>query len=772
MPHWLAGERGAQEAAFLKRFAAPYWTVNFPRPMMASVVTTGADSLRVDVVFYGSGDLAGLIWEAQDRWDHPLLAYSTSRDFSHCRLRFRWRSGGVMPLDAVNGPTLTIEGRDESGTARSWYVRLWNYAEGGPEDAWITLDFDRLDGGFMWPDEADRVWPRDIDRMFISIVPQDYDSAGTAFAGAVEGWVELSGIAAEGSGSMLEVGDIMVPEHGLSIATGYDDAYHLTPERVLRQVLALGYRGAINHYVGMSHYFRLRSDGVVMSDGAAINACCAAWHADFAARARALGLGIILSLSYELFDAHCPAGWKQRAADGSPALTGWVPPSTLLSPAHGGAMAYLQGVAVAFVEIVAAAGLAVRFQVGEPWWWIMPDGRPCLYDEAARTAFGGSPVAIADVRGGMTSAQTALLDAAGALLAASTAALCAAVREVAPGAETLLLVYLPTVIDPAAPELRRVNVPVGWASPAFDRLQVEDYDWVTEGRVALSRAGRTAITARLGYAREAQHYLAGFVLSGDDPGLGEKWRRIASAAQVSRAGGDAATFIWALPQVARDGFVWFDLPGDSDMQHFDDVAFPLAIGRRASVSPGFSTQTVETYSGREQRSSDWADARMRFDAGPGVRSEADLAVLIAFFRARRGAARGFRFTDPYDHHSAAWGAAVSAIDQRIGIGDGAVSGFRLVKHYGDGDDPQTRFITRPVAGSVRVAVDGVERLGGWQLGDHGEILFDVPPADGAIVTAGFAFDVPVRFDTDRLEIDAETFAAGEVTSVPLVEIRE
>jgi uncharacterized protein (TIGR02217 family) len=250
------------------------------------------------------------------------------------------------------------------------------------------------------------------------------------------------------------------------------------------------------------------------------------------------------------------------------------------------------------------------------------------------------------------------------------------------------------------------------------------------------------------------------------------WPLIADAAETAFARGHAETFVWALPQVARDGFTWFDQTGDSTVQHFDDVRFPLAIGRRASVSPTFSTQTVETVSGVEQRSSDWADARMRFDAGLGVRSEADLATLIAFFRARRGAARGFRFTDPYDHHSADWGEAVSAIDQRIGVGDGSETRFQLVRHYGEGDDPQVRRITRPVAGSVRVAVDGVEVEDGWAVGKLGEVLFDVPPGVGALVTAGFAFDVPVRFEEDALDISAETFAAGEVASVSLVEIRE
>ena len=166
-----------EQGGFIKRFDPRFWTVDFPRPMMAAVTTTAADALRVDAVFYQANDLAGLIWAAEDRHDHPLLGYETSRDFRDCVLRFRWRSGGLKPLDAVNGPTLTIEGRDATGDARSWYVRLWNYAVGGPQDAEIAIDFNALDGGFLLPTEADPVWAGDIDRMFVSLVPPGYTGA-------------------------------------------------------------------------------------------------------------------------------------------------------------------------------------------------------------------------------------------------------------------------------------------------------------------------------------------------------------------------------------------------------------------------------------------------------------------------------------------------------------------------------------------------------------------------------------------------------------------
>jgi uncharacterized protein (TIGR02217 family) len=764
MAYWLAPPGAGRRDEVVKRFAAPLWTVDFPRPMMASVVTTGPHALRVECVFYRQDDLAGLIWASQDTADHPLLRYETSRDFRRCRLSFHWRSGGIRRLDETHGPTLTIEGRDEGGAARTWLVRLWNYAEGAPEDALVSLDFADLREGFA--PGGPQVFAGDIDRMFVSLVAPDYTGADLPLAAPAEGWAELSGIACEGSGSVLATGSALVPEHALRIATGYDDLYHLTPERVLGQVLALGYRGVINHYVGMSHYFRLGLDGLIDEAGA-LNGPCAAWHRDFAARAKALGYGLIWSLSYELLDEHTPDAWKQRAADGTPALTGWVPPSALLSPAHAGAMAYLQDVAAAFAGIAVEAGLPVRFQVGEPWWWVTADGRICLYDDAAVARF--APVPIANVRGPLNDAQEATLDAAGAVLAESTASLCAAVKAVAADAETLLLAYLPAVLDAEATEVKRANLPVGWASPAFDVLQLEDYDWASVGAHGATARGVTEASARLGYPVTEQHYFAGFVLACEDR---DQWHAIAEAAERAFARGTGEVFAWALPQVLRDGFVWFGPSagsGEEDaVDAFHEVSFPIAIGREASVEPAFSTAIVETAGGAEQRNADWADARMRFDAGPGVRGEAELQALIAFFRARRGAAAAFRFRDPYDDSSNGMTGEPGAEDQLLGLGDGVRTEFALRKDY----DGQERRITRPVAGSVRVSVAGVERVSGWSLEPGGTVSFAVPPAAGEAVRAGYRFDVPVRFAEDRLQVSRATFLAGEAVSVPLVEVRE
>lgn len=764
MNHWFTAADAPIVSTFVKRFDALHWTVDFPLGTVASAATTtDGHGLEVTCEFLRAGDLVGLIFESADSHAHPAHARETARDYSHTTLSFRWQSTGVMPLDQVNGPTLTIEGRDQSGNAKSWYVRLWNYAQGTGEDAAITLNFDALDGGYSLPADADPVYPGDIDRMFISIIPPDYQPGSqTIRAAPAKASVTISGVSCDGANSVLTINDAVVPEHKLRIATGYDDLYNLPPERVIEAVERLGFRGPINHYLGMSHYFALGSDGLV--DAArTLNDAALPWHQEFARAAATRGYEVVWSLSYEILDMFCPDAWKQRAFDGTQALTAWDPPSTLVSPANADAIDFLGRVAVELAQIATAAGLQPMVQIGEPWWWVTPSRALCLYDDAAKAAFDGNPVEISDVRAAMSPEQIALLDQAGTLLAQSTAVISQAVKAAVPSAKLLLLVYLPTVLDPAAPDLQRADLPTAWASPAFDVLQLEDYAWVTAGQTSLRTSAYAAVDARLSYPADQQHYFSGFVA---DATQRASWTDIIAAALDAQDRGIAEIFLWALPQILRDGLTLF---GESTVTEFDDVSFPIEIGAEASVAPGFSTNVVTSASGYEYRNVNWQQARLRFDAGPGVRGEAEVETLLAFFRARRGAAIGFRFRDPYDFSSSGMTGTSAATDQVIGTGDGATTTFPLVKTYGTGEQ---RRITRPVAGSVSIAVGGVEQSTGWSLEALGQVVFVTPPAAGAAITAGYLFDVPVRFADDKLEVHRASFLAGEAPSVPLIEIRE
>jgi uncharacterized protein (TIGR02217 family) len=205
---------------------------------------------------------------------------------------------------------------------------------------------------------------------------------------------------------------------------------------------------------------------------------------------------------------------------------------------------------------------------------------------------------------------------------------------------------------------------------------------------------------------------------------------------------------------------------------FHEVRFPDDISRGARGGPERRTQIVELASGDEERNASWADSRRRYDAAYGVRRADDLARVVAFFEARNGRLHGFRWKDWGDFKSCLPSQTPTALDQPLGTGDGATTAFQLVKRYVSGSQTWVRTITKPVAGTVRVALDGVEQAAGWAVDTTtGLLSFDAAPAAGVAVTAGFAFDVPVRFDTDRLDVTLDIDRLGSITSIPLVEVR-
>ena len=776
-PHsYLARASDRQRFGWVKRFRPALWTVDFARPMMGALTVPGTGTLRMDLDFLTRSDLAGLIWGSEDRWSHPLLSYSTDRDYRGCRLSFEWAaSAGVMPLDAVNGAVLTVEGRDENGSPRTWYVRLWNYAEGSGLAARVALDLGAMRAGFGRDGEP--VFAGDVDRIFISVVHSGFDGSGAALPSASSAYVELRDIRASGPRSTLKCGDAFLPEHRLRMASGYDDSYHQTPERLVEQWQALGYRDVVNHYVGMSHFPALAHVGegrFEVSGG--LCASAEAWHRGLLRAATAAGMEVVLSLSLELFDAHAPAAWTQRDVTGARALTGWEPPSTLISPCSVAGLGWLKAVAGRFAGIAASAGGRVLFQIGEPWWWVGSSGKPCFYDAATTARWtlekGAAPPAMQDAAGNRSVAERTWLDWLGARLSEATEAVRAAAEVGAGGAQFVshLLFYAPQVLDGTKPDLARANMPVGWNAPAFDVLQLEDYDFVTAGDEAGMQRARKAVSERLGYVAERQHYLAGFVLSAENAGV--EWPRISGAAAEAMREEVSEVFVWAWPQISRDGFAWTEAGEEDGVEAFHDVRFPLDVGFDAVGGPEFQTQVAMLASGHEQRNQAWAQARLSYDAGLGVRSEQDLVTLTRFFRGRRGRAFAFRFRDPMDWMSAGPGEAPRATDQLLGVGDGMQLSFQLVKRYGDAGAEEVRRISRPEPGSVRVSVAGVELFDGWQLLAGGRLVFDEAPPIGAAVRAGYAFDVPVRFASDRLDVSLSGVRSGEAPSVPLVEVRE
>lgn len=200
---------------------------------------------------------------------------------------------------------------------------------------------------------------------------------------------------------------------------------------------------------------------------------------------------------------------------------------------------------------------------------------------------------------------------------------------------------------------------------------------------------------------------------------------------------------------------------------FHETRLParLAFGSTGGVER--RTEVVTLASGFERRSTPWAQGRRRYLIGAGLRALDDAAALVAFFEARRGRLHGFRFKDFADFKSCAPSAAPAATDQEIGVGDAEVTAFQLTKAYGD----LAREIRKPVAGTVTAALDGVVTTAFTVDTATGIVTFTSPPAEDAVVTVGFEFDTPVRFDTDRIEVTLEGFDAGRVVAAPLIEVR-
>lgn len=207
---------------------------------------------------------------------------------------------------------------------------------------------------------------------------------------------------------------------------------------------------------------------------------------------------------------------------------------------------------------------------------------------------------------------------------------------------------------------------------------------------------------------------------------------------------------------------------------FHDIRFPANLSFGSIGGPERLTDVVTLANGFEERNTPWSHSRRRYDAGMGMRSLDDLETLIAFFEARQGQVFGFRWKDWSDYKSCSASKEVSFEDQQIALGDGETTVFQLVKNYNSGSNAYARPITKPVFGTVRAGIARTELQQGihWEVEiDTGLITFETPPEENTPVYAGFEFDVPVRFDTDRIATSVASFQAGEAPSVPVVEVR-
>ena len=586
-------------ASTIRRFEPAYWMVDFPLPMMATAITTGANALSVQAVFRMSSDLMGLIWSTEDTHDHGLYAYPRRPDYRGCVLEFDWVASGTLGLDALNGPTLTIEGHDAAGNPKSWFVRLWNYrVSGTPFNARIRLDFDNMAGGFALPADADPVWAGRITRMFISIMPTAFSTGAPVQIGEQAATVTLSNISVTGSNATLPMLATGQPTHALRMTDGFDNAYPFTPERLVEQVHRLGYRDWYVLYMGISKFHSQSwnaGEGRYVVDPAKpkLNAPTVAWLDDFFARLHAKGFKIIISVSFEILAQFMPSAWKQRDAAGNEAQTGWAPPSSLIAPTVTAGLQYLRDVFLATMARL-PAGAEKHFQVGEPWWWdgSYGSGAPHIYDattEAAYVSATGQAVPtprLTTIFGQPAAQHLPYLQWCRDQLGVATAYLAAQVKATHPTAKSYLLIFTPQILRTDAPMLRTLNFPqAAWAAPAFDVLQIEDYDKVVEGDFDFTKLTWILATDVLGYPLSAIHYFAGFNLL---PSTTWVWYNTDVAIWMAYDHAPADVYIWSREQVMRDGWL-FDQQSWKVFPDLTRLASCWRIARTDGVVEGYTS---------------------------------------------------------------------------------------------------------------------------------------------------------------------------------------
>ncbi|QHB72931.1 hypothetical protein [Stenotrophomonas sp. 364] len=605
------------ERTQIARFTPRYWRIDGPRSMSFCLTS---ESNGFDALFIAryADDLCGILWDTRDSKDHVYLAYAENPDYRDCVWDFDIQVSDTMPLlnDAQRGLTMTVYGLDEDGYEAEWYVALARYADTpGARSAHITIDWNTVKAGFAADEPINTA---SISRVMISGATSQYDAeAGqTPLPQAVEAWIKVRNSRTRGSAGSLALRAPTIPAHALGICTSYDDHYDLTPERIIENCYALGYRDWVNHYVGMSTYPERRwSDEVnrfVVVDAPGVdpvNPACRRWHSDFALQCARRGFKLIQSVSYELFSEISRLDWTQRDWQDNYGATGWTPPSYLLSHCNIQAQAWLHRVFLSFTALADAAGLDLYVQVGEPWWWWNGDSRrPCVYDYPTRLAFNAAtglyapefPTIDADLTGTPYDEFKAFLRDA---LGNSVLAIRDAVKAVHPHAQVTTLFFLPSILTPKVGIMQTINYPAThYAWPNLDFFMTEAYDWLITAQVYLAETAITRPMAELGYPADKIHYLGGFVpdanmaaLLGFNPTLTyrqEIWQRIFGNLWNNAEFTGLTQHIWSYPQLMADSITY--LPEDHFTRFYardelwpavrDDT--PYLIGGDGSVPPG------------------------------------------------------------------------------------------------------------------------------------------------------------------------------------------
>lgn len=211
---------------------------------------------------------------------------------------------------------------------------------------------------------------------------------------------------------------------------------------------------------------------------------------------------------------------------------------------------------------------------------------------------------------------------------------------------------------------------------------------------------------------------------------------------------------------------------------FHEIQFPSNVSIGTRGGPGFRTTIIEADSGSSERIARWSSARRKYNARYGIRTLKQLQDVLVFYLARGGPVNGFRFKDWLDFTTATdHRSAPSSTDQVTNPStiSGSLLTYQIQKTYVSGSQSVVRTITKPVAGTVSVALNGgtVSPSNYTVNTTTGVITFNSTQTNGAAVTAGCEFDVPVQFGAeldDVLQASIDNFDSGDIPDIPLTEI--
>lgn len=197
------------------------------------------------------------------------------------------------------------------------------------------------------------------------------------------------------------------------------------------------------------------------------------------------------------------------------------------------------------------------------------------------------------------------------------------------------------------------------------------------------------------------------------------------------------------------------------MEHFLEIQFPTDIAYGVAGGPEFYTDVITSSSGYEQRNINWYYARCKYNLAPAIKDKEQLDRLLAFFRICQGKALGFRFKDWSDYQ---------INNNLIAIADGITSSFQLIKRYSFLDQSIVRKISKPVPNTIKVYCSNLSEIPEINY-STGQIKFTKTPEKGAEIRADGEFDVPVRFDIDKLATSIESYEVYSHQEIPLIELK-